>query len=200
MHLPLPLLLLLPYWLLAQQNPLPNGSTPGSPVEGKLPAGFRVMIHGGIAAGDHGLGMQGLSAVYRTSLGFEAGLGSSYFGEYTATNNVDRQFISLTADLRQQLSASPSGRFATLIGISAGTGFTLNGDYYDPVANRRMERRNSLVLYPALAFRMHLWRHLGLMLETGYLMDRAPLRDLDAVKSAGHSQWDHFLVRGSLYF
>lgn len=158
------------------------------------------MIHGGYGAGDHGLGMLGMSAIYRTAFGFEAGVGGAYFGETTATNDVDRQFISLTVDLRQRLASSPSGRFATLIGISAGNGFTLNGDYFDPVRNRRMERLHSLVLYPALGFRMHLWRSLGLMLETGYLMDRAPLRDLDAGESAGHAVWDHFLVRGSLYF
>ena len=189
------LLFAVPILSIAQEQPLSVALD-----QGKFLPGFRVMIHGGYGVGDHGLGMLGMSAIYRNSSGFEAGVGGSYFGETTATNDVDRQFISLTVDLRQRLASSPSGRFATLIGISAGTGVTLNGDYYDPVRNRNMERRNSLVLYPALGFRMHLWRTLGLMLETGYLMDRTPLRDLDAGESAGHTRWDHFLVRGFLYF
>lgn len=159
------------------------------------------MVHGVTGGGDYAYAGFGLSFGVNVNPNFQIGMGVHYFGQLSdPLNTPSRQTFPLALDLRHTILRSKSGRFSTMLGLSGGVNFTINGDYYDEVLFANMRMGNGYYFNPSIGLRMNILENLGLMLDVGYHYNNSRLLRSDSGNQIGTVDWHNILIRGTLFF
>jgi hypothetical protein len=96
--------------------------------------------------------------------------------------------------------AAGQGRFTTLLAVSGGYNFTLNGQYFDEAYQTNFKIGNGVFFHPGIAFRVNLWQNTGLMFDIGYLFNSASLTHVASGEKTRQLAWHNILLRGSFFF
>lgn len=159
------------------------------------------MVHGVTGGGDYAYAGFGLSFGVNLNPDFQIGLGVHYFGQLSDPLNApSRQTFPLALDLRHTILKSKSGRFTTMLGLSGGYNFTVNGDYFDETLFANMKMSNGYYFNPSIGLRVNILENLGLMLDVGYHYNNSSLLWRDSGDKAGTVHWHNILIRGTLFF
>jgi hypothetical protein len=164
-----------------------------------------VMLHyatGGGSGGDYIFHGFGLSVGANTYWGLQVGFSAQYF---SGESNVgqwqpSRQTVPLGLDARYIIKSAGNGRFTTLLAVSGGYNFTLNGQYYDEAYQTNFKIGNGVFFHPGIAFRVNLWQNTGLMFDIGYLFNSASLTHVASGEKTRQLAWHNILLRGSFFF
>jgi hypothetical protein len=164
-----------------------------------------VMLHyatGGGSGGDYIFHGFGLSVGANTYWGLQVGFSAQYL---SGESNVgqwqpSRQTVPLGLDARYIIKSAGNGRFTTLLAVSGGYNFTLNGQYYDDLSRVNYKIGTGFFFHPGLAFRINFWQNTGLMFDIGYLYNYAPLIHLDSGTKTSQTAWHNIILRGSFFF
>lgn len=159
------------------------------------------MVHGVTGGGDYAYAGFGLSFGVNVNPNFQAGMGVHYFGQLSdPLNTPSRQTFPLALDLRHTILRSKSGRFSTMLGVSGGVNFTINGDYFDEILFANMRMGNGYYFNPSIALRMNILENLGIMLDVGYHYNNSRLLRIESGEKIGTVDWHNILIRGTLFF
>ncbi len=159
------------------------------------------MVHGVTGGGDYAYAGFGLSFGANVNPDFQVGLGVHYFGQLSdPVTGPSRQTFPLALDLRHTILKSKSGRFSTMLGISGGINFTVNGDYFDEVLFANMRMSNGYYFNPSLGLRMNILENLGLMLDVGYQYNNSRIVNNQSGDKVGRADFHNVMIRGTMFF
>jgi hypothetical protein len=160
------------------------------------------MVHYARGGGDYAIQGFGLSFGSNTYWGLQLGISAQYLAGEAVEDQTQpaRQTVPLGLDARYIIKSSRQGRFTTLLAVSGGYNFTLNGQYFDEAYQTNFKIGNGVFFHPGIAFRVNLWQNTGLMFDIGYLFNSASLTHVASGEKTRQLAWHNILLRGSFFF
>jgi hypothetical protein len=159
-----------------------------------------VMIHGLVGGGDYPFTGFGMSMGWNIDPWWQLGGGVNYLGQVDGPQKPHRQIVPVYGEMRYGITWSKNGRFTTFLQFGGGYNFTLNGEYFDEATNLEMKYGRGWYINPAIAFRVNISKHTGLMFDVGYQMNTAPIIQVNNDQVNGTKQWNLLQIRGSFFF